>query len=58
VLALKYMETLEAMSSNPANKVFLPYESSALMGSLGTIKELFKEVSPVVVQPSPPVKGK
>ena len=45
VLALKYMETLEAISANPANTVFLPYESSALMGSLGTIKELFRGTS-------------
>ena len=58
VLALKYMETLEAISANPANKVFLPYESSALLGSLGTIKELFKDVSS---EPAPLVskaKGK
>jgi len=55
VLALKYMETLEAMSNNPANKVFLPYESSALMGSLGTIKDLF--VQPPV-PPAAPTKGK
>lgn len=47
VLALKYMETLEAISANPSNKVFLPYESSALMGSLGSIKELFQSVPPV-----------
>jgi regulator of protease activity HflC (stomatin/prohibitin superfamily) len=54
VLALKYMETLEAMSSNPANKVFLPYESSALMGSLGTIKELFREPAAPVASPAVP----
>jgi len=57
VLALKYMETLEAISANPSNKVFLPYESSALMGSLGTIKELFKDVPPVAA-PAPAAKGK
>lgn len=58
VLALKYMETLEAMSANPSNKVFLPYESSALMGSLGTIKELFKDASPVAAPPVSTAKGK
>ncbi|MCX6098286.1 MAG: SPFH/Band 7/PHB domain protein [Caldiserica bacterium] len=58
VLALKYMETLEAMSANPSNKVFLPYESSALMGSLGTIKELFKDASPVATAPVSTAKGK
>jgi len=58
VLALKYMETLEAMSANPSNKVFLPYESSALMGSLGTIKELFKEASSEATPPVRTAKGK
>lgn len=55
VLALKYMETLESISSNPANKVFLPYESSALMGSLGVIKDLFMETASPAVSPA---KGK
>lgn len=55
VLALKYMETLEAISANPSNKVFLPYESSALMGSLGTIKELFKDAQQA---PAAAAKGK
>ena len=58
VLALKYMETLEAISANPANTVFLPYESSALMGSLGTIKELFKGVSSEATPPVLTAKGK
>ncbi|MCX6085252.1 MAG: SPFH/Band 7/PHB domain protein, partial [Caldiserica bacterium] len=58
VLALKYMETLEAISANPSNKVFMPYESSALMGSLGTIKELFRDLPPVAVPPVPTAKGK
>ncbi|RIE17262.1 SPFH domain-containing protein [Candidatus Cryosericum septentrionale] len=58
VLALKYMETLEAISANPSNKVFLPYESSALMGSLGTIKELFKDASSEATPPVRTAKGK
>ena len=58
VLALKYMETLEAISANPANTVFLPYESSALMGSLGTIKELFKGVSSEATPPVLTAKSK
>jgi regulator of protease activity HflC (stomatin/prohibitin superfamily) len=58
VLALKYMETLEAISANPANTVFLPYESSALMGSLGTIKELFKGASSETTPPVSTAKGK
>lgn len=58
VLALKYMETLEAISANPSNKVFLPYESSALLGSLGTIKELFKDASSEATPPVSKAKGK
>jgi regulator of protease activity HflC (stomatin/prohibitin superfamily) len=58
VLALKYMETLETMSANPSNKVFLPYESSALLGSLGTIKELFKDASSEAVPSVSTAKGK
>jgi hypothetical protein len=49
VLAPKHMETLEAISANPANKVFLPFESSALMGSLGTIKGASSETTPPVL---------
>src|SRR5664279_1188517 len=58
VLALKYMETIEAISANPDNKVFLPYESSALMGSLGTIKELFKGTSSETALPVSTAKRK
>jgi regulator of protease activity HflC (stomatin/prohibitin superfamily) len=58
VLALKYMETLEAISANPANTVFLPYESSALMGSLGTIKELFRGTSSETALPVSTAKRK
>jgi hypothetical protein len=38
--------------------VFLPYESSALMGSLGTIKELFKGASSEATPPVSTAKGK
>jgi len=38
--------------------VFLPYESSALMGSLGTIKELFKDAASEGAPPVSTAKGK
>lgn len=42
--ALKYMQVLPQMMSDKNGKVILmPYESSALMGSLRTIKELFEK---------------
>jgi regulator of protease activity HflC (stomatin/prohibitin superfamily) len=41
VIAIQYMDTLNKIADGKATKVFLPYESSALLGSLGTIKEIF-----------------
>ena len=42
LVALKYMETLAAMTSGQENKtVYLPYEATAILGSLGGIRELF-----------------
>ena len=43
-LAVKYIETLKEMATGPATKtVYLPYEATNVLGSLGTIKELFKQ---------------
>lgn len=43
MLADKYIATLKEMVSGKDNKtVYLPYEASNLLGSIGTIKELFK----------------
>ncbi|NOY08774.1 MAG: SPFH/Band 7/PHB domain protein [Spirochaetes bacterium] len=42
LIALKYMDTLESISSGKDNKViYLPYEATAILGSIGSIKELF-----------------
>ncbi len=41
VIAIQYMDTLNKIADGKATKVFLPYESSALLGSLGVIKEIF-----------------
>jgi regulator of protease activity HflC (stomatin/prohibitin superfamily) len=40
LLAIKYLETLQAMADGQATKIFLPAESSALLGALGGIKEV------------------
>ena len=45
VIAIQYMDTLSKMANGNAAKIFLPYESSALLGSLGTIKEIFNKDS-------------
>lgn len=43
LIAIRYMEALKAIADGKANKVFLPYEASGLLGSLGGIMELFKD---------------
>lgn len=43
-LAMKYIETLKEMVSGKDNKtVYMPYEATNLLGSLGSIKEMFKQ---------------
>jgi len=43
LIAIQYIDSLKAIANGRANKVFIPYESSALMGALGGIQELFKD---------------
>ncbi|MBN1466147.1 SPFH/Band 7/PHB domain protein [candidate division KSB1 bacterium] len=44
VIAMRYLETLKEMISGKDNKVvYLPYEAAGILGSLGSIKEIFKE---------------
>lgn len=43
LLALQYMETLKAIADGKATKIFLPLDSSGVMGSIGGIAELFKD---------------
>jgi len=38
IIALKYIEALQSMSSG-SNKVFVPYEATALLGAVGTLAE-------------------
>lgn len=42
ILTLKYIESIEKMAEGN-NKVFMPYETSALMGMIGSLKELVKQ---------------
>jgi len=45
LIAMKYMQALPKMMEGHNNKlIVVPYESSALMGSLASMKELFKTV--------------
>ena len=43
LIAVKYLESLEKIADGKATKVFLPLESSGILGSVAGIAELFKE---------------
>ncbi len=42
VLRLKYYETLNKMSDGQATKVFMPFETSELLGSVGMLREAWE----------------
>lgn len=49
LIAMKYMQALPEMMQGQNNKlIIVPYESSALMGSLASMKELFKNVDETI----------
>ncbi len=43
LIAIKYLEALPKIADGKSTKVFLPLESSAVLGSLAGIGEIFKE---------------
>lgn len=43
MIAMRYLESLKDISANSQKIVFLPFESSNIMGSLGAVKELFTD---------------
>ncbi len=43
LIAIRYLKTLEAIADGKANKMFIPYESSGILGSIAQVAELFKK---------------
>lgn len=43
LIAIKYLEALQAVAQGQATKIFLPLETSGILGSIAGIGELFKE---------------
>ncbi|MGD9345202.1 MAG: SPFH domain-containing protein [Candidatus Aminicenantes bacterium] len=43
LIAIKYLQALEKMADGQATKIFLPYEATGVLGSIGGIAELLKE---------------
>jgi len=42
LIAQRYLESLTSIATNAQKLVFLPYEASGVMASLGGIRELLK----------------
>lgn len=45
VLAVKYLEALEKIAEGKANKVFLPLDTSGLLGAVASMGEVFREAT-------------
>ncbi len=43
LIAIKYLEALAKMADGKSSKMFIPYEASGVMGSIGMIADLLKE---------------
>lgn len=58
LIAIKYLEALQKIADGKATKIFLPLETSGILGSIGGISELLKErvngSEPVGMQPPAP----
>jgi regulator of protease activity HflC (stomatin/prohibitin superfamily) len=54
LITIKYLEALAKMADGKATKLFVPYEASGVMGSLGMIAEVLKEKKE---EPAAPAKG-
>jgi len=46
LIAIKYLEALQSIANGRATKIFLPVETSGILGSLAGIAELFKGEKP------------
>ena len=46
LLAIKYLEALRQVADGKATKIFLPMETSGILGSLAGIGEIFRDVKP------------
>jgi len=54
LITIKYLEALAKMADGKATKLFVPYEASGVMGSLGMIADVLKEKKE---EPVAPAKG-
>ena len=45
LIAIRYLETLQGIADGQATKIFLPLDTSGVLGSVAAIGEMFKEAS-------------
>jgi regulator of protease activity HflC (stomatin/prohibitin superfamily) len=57
LIAIQYLESLKSIAGGAANKVFLPYEASSILGALGGIQEIFKTTPTSQKAGSPAANG-
>jgi regulator of protease activity HflC (stomatin/prohibitin superfamily) len=43
LIAIRYLQTLESVANGQATKIFLPIDTSGVLGSVAAIGEMFKE---------------
>ncbi|HOO96361.1 MAG TPA: SPFH domain-containing protein [Caldisericia bacterium] len=43
IIAIKYLETFGKLAEGDNSKIFIPYEASGIMSSIGAIKDIWKE---------------
>jgi regulator of protease activity HflC (stomatin/prohibitin superfamily) len=55
LIAQRYLDSLTQIAANSQKIVFLPYEAAGVMGSLGSVKELF-DAAPRITPPSAPTR--
>ena len=46
LIAIRYLEALKSIANGKATKIFLPMETSSLLASIGSLKDLFAGPSP------------
>ena len=57
LIAIQYLDSLKVIANGAANKVFIPYEASSILGAVGGIQEIFqngKSDAPTLVLPPNP----
>ncbi|HJR92611.1 MAG TPA: SPFH domain-containing protein [Acidimicrobiia bacterium] len=55
LIAIRYLEALQGVANGQATKIFLPLDTSGVLGSVGAIGEMFRDsAGPANPNPAPP----